>query len=94
MDKEELTDKLAKELGFDFSKISKAYIIEMLEKEIAEYKDGDSAEYLRLLCGYLYCLGDKSDIPLLKKVNSLCMDRLYDRRRVDNEPRKRRSCRR
>ena len=26
-----------------------------------------SSEYLRLLCGYLYCLGDVSDVPLLEK---------------------------
>ena len=30
------------------------------------YQPG-SSEYIRLLCGYLYCLGDRSDIPLLEK---------------------------
>lgn len=74
MDKEELADKLAAELGFDFGKISKSYIIELLEKEIKEYQYGESAEYIRLLCGYLFCLGDKSDIPLIRKAKSLNMD--------------------
>ena len=67
MDKEELADKLAEELGFDFDTISKAHIIELIEKEIVEHRNDESAEYIRLLCGYLFCLGDKTDIPLLKK---------------------------
>ena len=67
IDKEELADRLAEELGFDFGKISKARIIDLLEKEIAEHKNDESSEYIRLLCGYLFCLGDKSDLPLLKK---------------------------
>lgn len=66
-DKEELADKLAEELGFDFSQISKAHIIGLIEKEIVEHKNDESSEYIRLLCGYLFCLGDRSDIPLLKK---------------------------
>ena len=28
----------------------------------------DSSECLRVLCGYLFCLGDISDVPLLEKV--------------------------
>ena len=66
-DKEELADKLAEELGFDFNQISKAHIIGLIEKEIVEHKNDESSEYIRLLCGYLFCLGDKSDIPFLKK---------------------------
>ena len=66
-DKEELADKLAEELGFDFSQISKVHIIGLIEKEIVEHKNDESSEYIRLLCGYLFCLGDRSDIPLLKK---------------------------
>jgi len=67
IDKEELADKLAEELGFDFSKISKAHIIELIENEIVEHQNDESSEYIRLLCGYLFCIGDKSDISLLKK---------------------------
>ena len=42
--------------------------------EIANYQP-DSSEYIRLLCGYLYCLGDISDVPLLEKAKySINMD--------------------
>ena len=37
-----------------------------MEEEISNYQEG-SSEYIRLLCGYLFCLGDASDVPLLKK---------------------------
>ncbi|MDE7364461.1 MAG: hypothetical protein K2N27_06200, partial [Ruminococcus sp.] len=36
---------------------------------------GSSSEYIRLLCGYLYCIGDKSDIDLIKKAKyNMSMD--------------------
>lgn len=38
----------------------------MIQKEIVAYQSG-SSEYIRLLCGYLYCIGDISDVPLLEK---------------------------
>lgn len=66
MTNEQRAEKLIKELGFDFDVISKSYIVELLEKEINNFKDG-SSEYIRLLCGYLFCLGDISDVPLIKK---------------------------
>lgn len=66
MDNEERAGRLIQELGFDFDSIPKAFITSLLEKEIADFQDG-SSEYIRLLCGYLYCLGDKSDIPLIRK---------------------------
>ena len=52
--------------GFDFNEIPKKEVIELLQNEIANYQSG-SSEYIRLLCGYLYCLGDVSDVPLLEK---------------------------
>ncbi|MBR6770607.1 MAG: hypothetical protein IKM28_05120 [Lachnospiraceae bacterium] len=52
--------------GFNFTHIPKQEIIELIEKEILNYQLG-SSEYLRLLCGYLYCLGDVFDVPLLEK---------------------------
>ncbi|MBQ9605521.1 MAG: hypothetical protein IJR45_08930 [Firmicutes bacterium] len=67
MDKEKLARELIDELGFDFDKIQKPYIISLLEREINSYQYGESSEYIRVLCGYLFCLGDSSDIPLLKK---------------------------
>ena len=66
MTNEQRAEKLVQELGFDFDQISKDYIITLLEDEILNFHEG-SSEYVRLLCGYLYCLGNISDIPLLKK---------------------------
>ena len=63
-----------RKLGFDFDKIDKNEIIFLLNKEferaITERKSKfyDSSECLRVLYGYLFCLGDISDVPLLEKV--------------------------
>ena len=63
-----------RKLGFDFDKIDKNEIIFLLNKEFEraiterESKFYDSSECLRVLCGYLFCLGDISDVPLLEKV--------------------------
>ena len=59
-------EALIKKYGFDFPQIPKAEIIDLIEKEIANFQAG-SSEYIRLLCGYLYCIGDASDIPLIEK---------------------------
>ena len=67
MTNEQRAEELIKELGFEFGTISKDYIISLLEDEIKNYHEG-SSEYIRLLCGYLFCLGDETDVPLLKKV--------------------------
>lgn len=66
MTNEQRAEKLIKRLGFDFESISKDEIRELIEQEIAHYQSG-SSEYIRLLCGYLYCLGDVTDVPLLEK---------------------------
>ena len=73
---EERAEYFVKKLGFDFDKIDKNNIIYLLNEEfkraIKEEKEDsdffDSSECLRVLCGYLYCLGDISDVPLLEKV--------------------------
>ena len=73
---EERAEFFIRKLGFDFDKIDKDEIIFLLNKEFEkaiteterESKFYDSSECLRVLCGYLYCLGDISDVPLLKKV--------------------------
>ena len=67
MTNEQRAEQVIKKYGFDFEKIPKIEIIELIQKEIDDFQGG-SSEYIRLLCGYLYCLGDSSDIPLLKKV--------------------------
>ena len=66
MTNEQRASCLIKRYGFDFDKIPKDEIIDLLHMEIKDYQPG-SSEYIRLLCGYLYCLGDISDIPLLEE---------------------------
>ena len=71
---EERAEFFIRKLGFDFDKIDKNEIIFLLNKEFERAitergsKFYDSSECLRVLCGYLFCLGDISDVPLLKKV--------------------------
>ncbi len=71
---EERAEFFIRKLGFDFDKIDKNEIIFLLNKEferaITERKSKfyDSSECLRVLYGYLFCLGDISDVPLLEKV--------------------------
>lgn len=67
MDNEERAEQLLRKYGFDFEHISKSEIRELIQKEIDAFQEG-SSEYIRLLCGYLYCIGDSSDAPLIKKV--------------------------
>ena len=66
MTNEQRAEILIKRLGFHFESISKDEIRGLIEKEITNYQPG-SSEYIRLLCGYLYCLGDVTDVPLLEK---------------------------
>lgn len=71
---EERAEFFIRKLGFDFDKIDKNEIIFLLNKEFERAitergsKFYNSSECLRVLCGYLYCLGDISDVPLLEKV--------------------------
>ena len=59
---------------FDFEQIPREEIVQLLEKEICDPQEG-SGEYIRVLCGYLYCIGDSTDIPLIKKAKyNLNMD--------------------
>ena len=66
MTNEQRAERLIEKYGFDFDRILKGEIIALIQKEIADYQAG-SSEYIRLLCGYLYCIGDISDVPLLEK---------------------------
>ena len=63
---EQRAEELIRRLGFDFTSISKIEIRTLIEQEIAHFQEG-SSEYIRLLCGYLYCIGDITDVPLLEK---------------------------
>ena len=62
----ERAKQLIDKYGFDFNNIPKSEVIDLIQKEIADFQLG-SSEYIRLLCGYLYCIGDVSDVPLLEK---------------------------
>lgn len=66
MTNEERAELLVQRLGFDFGTISKGEIRDLIEQEIENFQEG-SSEYIRLLCGYLFCLGDITDVPLLEK---------------------------
>lgn len=66
MTNEQRAIKIIQTYGFEFDSIPKQEIIQLLQAEIANYQSG-SSEYIRLLCGYLYCLGDLCDVPLLEK---------------------------
>ncbi|MBR2446983.1 MAG: hypothetical protein IKB28_10015 [Clostridia bacterium] len=65
---------MVKKYGFDLENIPKQEIVHLLEQELQSPWPG-SSEYLRVLCGYLYCLGDASDVQLLEKAKySVNMD--------------------
>ena len=55
MDNEQRAELLLRKYGFNFDKISPKEIIELIQKEIENFQEG-SAEYIRVLCGYLYCI--------------------------------------
>jgi len=71
---DERAENFIKRFGFDFDKIDKNQIISLINEEFERAVEErkrcfyDSSECLRVLCGYLFCLGDISDIPLLEKV--------------------------
>ena len=50
MTNEQRAELLVKKYGFDFENIPKEEIIQLIQKEIADYQPG-SSEYIRLLCG-------------------------------------------
>ena len=64
---EERAELLLKKYGFNFDTLPHEEIRILLKNEIENYIEG-SSEYLRVLCGYLFCIGDAADIELLKKV--------------------------
>lgn len=75
MNNEKRTEMLIKKYGFDFNSIPKNEIISLINEEIDNHQYSSSSEYIRLLCGYLYCIGDKSDTDLIRKAKySINMD--------------------
>ena len=67
MTNEERAEQLWMQYGADYKRISKQQIIDLICAELAVPQPG-SSDYIRLLCGYLFCLGDSSDAALLEKV--------------------------
>ena len=66
--------ELVAKYNFDFSNTYRSEIQMLLKNELENYVEG-SSEYLRFLCGYLYCIGDIGDLDLIKKVKySINMD--------------------
>jgi len=66
--------KLLKKYGFNFESVSLDEIRRLLNDEIDNYIEG-SSEYLRVLCGYLFCIGKLEDVELMEKVKySINMD--------------------
>ncbi len=64
---EDRAENIVKKYGFDFTKIPKAEIKSLIEKEIESFQEG-SSEYIRVLCGYLFCIGDYEDAELIERV--------------------------
>lgn len=74
MTNDQRAEQIIKKYRFHFKDVPKQEIINLIQVEIANYQPG-SSEYIQLLCGYLYCLGDISDVPLLEKAKySINMD--------------------
>ena len=68
MSDETRAEQLVLKYGFDFPTIDKAEIVALLRDEIKNLKENgsDGHTYLRVLCGYLFCMADTEDIPLLE----------------------------
>ena len=66
MTNEQRAEALIQKYRFDFASIPRDEIRELIELEIEDFQEG-SSEYIRLLCGYLYCVGDMADVPLLER---------------------------
>lgn len=74
-DNNELRAKiLAEKYQFQFKEEHRAEIEMHLKNEIEDYQSG-SSEYLRFLCGYLFCIGHKEDLAIISTAKySLNMD--------------------
>ncbi|MGN1411524.1 MAG: hypothetical protein ACI4WH_03310 [Oscillospiraceae bacterium] len=69
-----------KKFNFDFSSSHRGEVLELLEQEIYNYRNvkdyyKKSYEYIRFLCGYLFCIGNTDDIEIIEYVRyTLGMD--------------------
>ena len=67
VESEKRVAELLGKYGMDFINAPKDEITDLINEEMNEPKTGD-AEYLRLLCAYLFCVGGKDDAKLINKV--------------------------
>ena len=85
-DNEERAKNIIQKYRFDFDKIPKQEIVELIHEEIENYQEG-SSEYIRVLCGYLYCIGTASDAELIKKAKyeiNFDVESMIDREWIDS----------
>lgn len=79
-------EELIKKYGFNFQHINKSEIIALIQNETKNFQPG-SSEYIRLLCGYLFCIGDESDAELIEsakyKIN-FDVECMIDREWIDS----------
>ena len=66
MNNKQRAEATIQKYGFDFPNISKEEIINLIQAEIENFQLG-SSEYIRVLCGYLYCIGDHNDADLIRR---------------------------
>ena len=67
MDNDERANLIINKFGFSFNGQYRKEIIQLLEAEIENYQLG-SSEYLRVLCGLLFCIGNKQDVEIIKRI--------------------------
>lgn len=72
-DDEEKAESIIKEYGFDFDDIEKSDIIFLIEQELCN-KNRNGNMTLRVLCFYLFCLGDTNDVHILEKAKHSSFD--------------------
>ncbi len=66
MNNEQRAEMIIKKYGFDFESIPKQEIIDLIKAELEDFQPG-SSEYIRVLCGYLYCIGTQDDADLIRQ---------------------------
>ena len=66
MNNSQRAEAIIQKYGFDFPSIPRNEIVELIEAEIEDFQPG-SSEYIRVLCGYLYCIGNREDAQLLRR---------------------------
>ena len=64
---EERAKRVLERFGFNFNQEYRDEIRQLLNKEFDDYQEG-SSEYLRVLCGFLFCIGNPADVEIIEKI--------------------------